>query len=110
MEARAVTDLSGLERTKYGLMEPLSSTQIVPPEALDFIIVPALTYDRDGYRIGWGGGYYDRYLPRTKGFTCGVARERLLVETVPRETHDMAVACVATEKEARLQGGASRKG
>lgn len=110
MEARVVENLEGLERTKYGLLEPLSSTRVLPPEALDFIVVPALTYDKDGYRIGWGGGYYDRYLAQTRGFTCGVARERLLVDVLPREAHDVPVLCVATEKEARLHGGASQKG
>jgi 5-formyltetrahydrofolate cyclo-ligase len=109
MEARVVAGLDGLERTKYGLLEPLSSMTVLPPEGLDFIIVPALTYDRDGFRIGWGGGFYDRYLPRTVGFTCGVARERLLTEHVPREAHDVPVRCVATEKEARLLSGASRE-
>ncbi len=78
MEARAVASTKELVTTSFGLMEPLASNHVVVPEELDFIIVPALTYDLDGYRLGWGGGYYDRYLLRTRAFTAGVTRERLL--------------------------------
>jgi 5-formyltetrahydrofolate cyclo-ligase len=109
MEARAVRDLGELSKTSFGLLEPLSSTRVVMPEELDFIIVPALSYDRDGFRIGWGGGYYDRYLLRTRAFTAGISRERLLVDTLPRETHDVAVRCVVTERKARLQDGVSHE-
>ena len=111
MEARAVSSLGELTRSDYGLLEPLDSTRVVLPEELDFIIVPALAYDRDGYRLGWGGGYYDRYLRRTGAFTAGVARQRLLRDTLPREAHDVPVDCVVTEKrrdskaEPRLRSG-----
>jgi 5-formyltetrahydrofolate cyclo-ligase len=102
MEARAFRSLDELSESSYHLLEPLSSTHVIPPEALDFIIVPALTFDHEGYRLGRGGGYYDRFLLKTQAFTAGVARERLLRVTLPREAHDIAVRCVVTEKRARL--------
>jgi 5-formyltetrahydrofolate cyclo-ligase len=67
---------------------------------LDFIIVPALTYDREGYRLGVGGGYYDRFLLRTNAFTAGVARERIMRDMLIHEAHDIPVKCVVTEKNA----------
>ncbi|SHI13214.1 5-formyltetrahydrofolate cyclo-ligase [Sporobacter termitidis DSM 10068] len=103
MDARAIASTEELSLSSYQLLEPLGSTQVVAPEALDFIIVPALAYDREGYRLGYGGGYYDRFLLKTKAFTAGIARERLLMDAVPREAHDVAVRCVVTEKEARLR-------
>jgi 5-formyltetrahydrofolate cyclo-ligase len=102
MEARTIKDLSELSESSYHLREPLSSVCVIPPEALDFIIVPALTFDSAGYRLGRGGGYYDRYLLKTNAFTAGIARERLICEAVPREAHDVPVRCVVTEKKARL--------
>ncbi len=104
MEARAISSLSELSESWYHLLEPLSSTRVIPPEALDFIVVPALAFDRDGYRLGRGGGYYDRYLLKTQAFTTGVTRECFFREVLPREAHDVPVRCVVTEKKARLAG------
>ena len=104
MDARAITDVSELSLSCYGLLEPLDSTRIIAPEELDFIIVPALSFDRDGFRLGYGGGYYDRFLAKTRAFTAGVARERLLSDILPREEHDVAVSCVVTESAARRPG------
>ena len=98
MEARVVLSLNELKETHIGLLEPLDSKQVILPEDLDFIIVPALTFDKDGYRMGKGGGYYDRYLSRTNAFKVGVGRQRLIRETLPREAHDVSVDCVVTEK------------
>ncbi len=102
MEARAIKSLSELSESWYHLLEPLSSTQIVPPEALDFIVVPALAFDLEGYRLGRGGGYYDRFLTRTPAYTAGVARECLMYDVLPREAHDVPMMSVVTEKRARL--------
>lgn len=108
MEARAISDVKELVCSAHDLMEPLQSARVFKPEELDFLIVPAVTYDVAGYRIGRGGGYYDRFLCLTRGFSAGLAREVLLMDAVIREAHDRAVACVVTEKKARLPGGASR--
>jgi 5-formyltetrahydrofolate cyclo-ligase len=102
MEARAVGSLSELSESWYHLLEPLDSTRVIPPEALDFIIVPALAFDQKGYRLGRGGGYYDRFLMKTQAFTAGVTRERLMAGMLPRDAHDIPVQCVVTEERARL--------
>ncbi len=102
MEARAIGSLDELSESWYHLLEPLNSTRIIPPEALDFVVVPALAFDREGYRLGRGGGYYDRYLLKTRAFTAGITRERLMVSVLPREAHDIPVQCVVTEERARL--------
>jgi 5-formyltetrahydrofolate cyclo-ligase len=102
MEARAIGGLSEISESWYHLLEPLSSTKVIPPDALDFIVVPALAFDHDGYRLGRGGGYYDRFLFKTKAYTAGVTRERLIRDVLPREPHDIPVQYVVTEKRARL--------
>ncbi|MCL1835754.1 MAG: 5-formyltetrahydrofolate cyclo-ligase [Oscillospiraceae bacterium] len=100
MHACAVRSLDELRPAVLGIPAPSEEAEVIAPSKLDLIIVPALTYDTDGYRLGYGGGYYDRYLPRTAAFTIGLARERLIKERLPREPHDIAVRCVMTEKGA----------
>jgi len=68
------------------------------PQAGEIIIVPGLTFDRNGYRIGKGGGYYDRLIEASPdSFTVGLARDGLLENGVPKEAHDKQVQCLVTE-------------
>jgi len=97
MKALAVDSLSELRPSLLGIPAPPTSAPEIAPEALDLVIVPALTYDRAGYRLGYGGGYYDRYLSGIPAVTVGMARERLLKNELPREPHDIAVMYVLTE-------------
>ena len=77
--------------------EPDSEAPRLEPQAGDLILVPALTFDLDGYRLGQGGGYYDRFLSAHELFSVGLARDSLLLPEVPREAHDCAVRCLVTE-------------
>ena len=97
MHARVVASLDDLHPAVLGIPAPPDSAALVDPEDLELIIVPAITYDREGYRLGYGGGYYDRYLAQTPAFTIGLARERLVRKELPRESHDIAVKCLVTE-------------
>ena len=102
MDARSVSDLRELRPAMLGIPAPPDTAPVMPPEELDLIIVPALAYDKSGYRLGYGGGYYDRFLCNIRAFTVGVARERLIMEELPREPHDIAVKCLITECETRI--------
>ena len=99
MEARVVTTLEELKPAMLDIPAPQNASAIITPAELDFIIVPALTYDRKGFRLGYGGGYYDRFLKNTRALTVGFARNRLLKSELPREPHDIAVNRLATEGE-----------
>ncbi|MGE4353636.1 MAG: 5-formyltetrahydrofolate cyclo-ligase [Oscillospiraceae bacterium] len=83
----------------YRIPEPDAGAQRIAPKPGDLIIVPALCFDSGGYRLGQGGGFYDRFLEKYAGvFAVGLCREALFLDEVPRERHDMAVRCVVTEK------------
>ena len=97
MTARRIKNLEELSPSKFGIPEPLESAMVLEPEELDLIVVPAIAFDREGYRLGHGAGYYDIYLPKTKAFTCGITRERMMVSHVPREAHDVRINCIVTE-------------
>ena len=99
MSARKIEGFDELTPSRLGIPEPAESAPVIRPDDLDFIVVPAVAFDRDGYRLGRGGGYYDRYLSYTNAFSCGVVRQKMLVPRVPREKHDIRMNCVATESE-----------
>ena len=61
-------------------------------------LIPHLMVDRDGYRLGWGGGYYDRWLVDFSGFTVCICRRGRLMEHMPREEFDMPVKLVLFEE------------
>jgi 5-formyltetrahydrofolate cyclo-ligase len=75
----------------------------VPPQGLkaetpEALIIPALAYDQLGYRLGRGGGFYDRYLETYQGVTIGVCFDDLLLsDNLPSEKHDQKVSMVVTE-------------
>lgn len=94
MEARWVKDLSGLVPGRYGIPEPGEDAPLARREELDVILVPNLCCDRAGYRLGHGGGYYDRYLAGYRGFTAALCPEELTVDALPREEHDRPVTLV----------------
>ena len=85
----------------YGIMEPImEKSELVEPEAIDLIICPCTVFDEDCNRMGMGGGYYDRYLPKCgKAVVAAVAFEVQKAERVPMEPWDKAVDLVFTEKK-----------
>ena len=104
MDARLVSNIDELKPAMLGIPAPSAEAEIVAPGEIDLVIVPALTYDRHGFRLGYGGGYYDRYLPQTRAFKVGVARESLLRDDLPHEAHDISVDCLVTEKQVSRLG------
>ena len=99
MSARKIVGFDELSQSRFGIPEPAESAQEIGPDELDFIVVPATALDSEGYRLGRGAGYYDRYLSYTSAFACGVVRGKMLVSRVPREKHDIRMNCVVTENE-----------
>jgi len=94
----ALFDGAGLVPGSLNIPQPGESSERVYPRAGDVILVPALSYDAEGYRLGQGGGYYDRFLSACDAFTVGLCRESMLSSGLPREEHDIPVKCLVTEK------------
>lgn len=83
----------------YGILEPEKDAPVITPRDGDVIVVPALTFDRAGFRMGKGKGYYDRFLKKRDFISIGLARDCLLVDHVPRQEHDMRVGILVTDRE-----------
>ena len=82
----------------YGIQEPKMSCALVTAADIDFAVVPCLSFDRKGRRLGQGGGYYDRLLPQLRCPTALICREQLMSPEVPVEEHDMRCTMLITEK------------
>ena len=97
-----VEDLSQLREGCYGIREPDPSLPVFDPkEHADkkmICFVPALVFDRCGYRLGYGKGYYDRYLCDFPGVKMGVEYQGCVVDSLPRGRFDTAVDFLVTEK------------
>jgi 5-formyltetrahydrofolate cyclo-ligase len=92
-----ISNLSELKEGFAGIKEP--SGEEYPKEKIDIVVVPAVAFDRKGYRIGYGKGYYDRFLSDYKGLKIGLAYQFQLMEKLPHEEHDVPVDIVITPFE-----------
>ena len=97
---RKITEFSQLEAVFYGLFEPIiEQTMEVYPEDIDLLFVPGLAYTREGFRLGFGGGYYDRYLTSYNGKTLSLAFHVQVIPQFPIEKHDIPVSKIITNDE-----------
>lgn len=97
MEFYYLQDLSDLEKGMYQIQEPTGDAIYVPQNG-DICIVPAVTYDRFGYRLGYGKGYYDRFLYGFDGVKIGLCYSSLIEKELPRNNYDIKVDILITEK------------
>jgi 5-formyltetrahydrofolate cyclo-ligase len=93
----------------WGIPEPREGLEEVPPFLIDAVAVPGAAFDTAGRRCGYGGGFYDTYLPRTRPGILWVARafEAQHVDEVACDPHDLAVGAVVTEARVIRPGEAA---
>lgn len=98
MDFYIIESFQQLETVYMKLKEPIiSETTLATAEQIDLMIVPGVVFCRRGYRIGFGGGYFDRYLSDYKGKTRSLAFQSQVIEEVPVEAHDIPVEGIYTE-------------
>ena len=85
-----VYDPQQLVKTSFGLLEPQGDLEVVDASQIDLIHVPGLAFTMEGYRIGYGGGYYDRYLEQFTGHTLSTIYPCQIQDFIP-ENHDIPV-------------------
>jgi len=81
---------------RFGMLEPEASLPQVGPEEVDIVLVPGVAFDRYGARLGYGGGFYDRFLPGTSALRVGIALESAVAEALPCAEHDQRMDWIAT--------------
>ncbi|WP_099361920.1 5-formyltetrahydrofolate cyclo-ligase [Fredinandcohnia onubensis] len=98
MTFREITFYSQLEVVYYGLQEPVEEqTSAVIHNEIDLLFVPGLSFETKGYRLGHGGGYYDRYLAQYQGDTVSLAFPIQVVDEIPVEPFDIPVKKIVTD-------------
>ena len=97
MEVRLYEPDRPLVPASFGILEPPADAPLLARPDIDLALVPAVCYDRRGFRLGFGGGYSDRWLSGFSGFTVGLCRDCVLQDRVPTEDHDCRVDLLLTE-------------
>lgn len=95
-----VTSLDDLESGKYGINEPKKDLPLYSPSPSghSVCVLPAIIYDKRGYRLGYGKGYYDRFLSSFKGTKAGLIYSDFLIDKIPYGRFDLKSDVVITEK------------
>lgn len=91
-------DTANLRTGEYGILEPAVIEPCDPAE-IDLMLIPGRAFDKDGNRLGRGGGYYDRFarMDAPGAIRCGIAFRCQLLDAVPHAGHDVPVASIITE-------------
>jgi 5-formyltetrahydrofolate cyclo-ligase len=85
-------------QSEYGMPEPVARREI-PPQEVDALVIPGLAFDRNGFRLGYGGGFYDRYVRRTRpdALRVGIGFSEQVVGDVPHSDADERVDRIVTQ-------------
>ncbi len=97
MQAYEITGPEDVEKGFYGILEPKDYCRQVEKEEIDLALIPCLSADRTGVRLGYGGGYYDRYLEGAAFPAICLCRKALLSESLPAMAYDKRVDAIITE-------------
>lgn len=83
-----------LVKGRFGIMEPLPYG---PVDRMDLLVVPGVAFDKKGYRLGYGKGYYDKFLAKKKVVSIGLGYSFQLLDNLPKDMHDKKLDAIATE-------------
>ncbi len=99
MEMYYIKSMNDLEEGMYGILEPKNSCTICKDWKDCLCIVPAFCNDKKGYRLGYGGGYYDRFLNQFTGKTVGINYSECVREEIQHGRYDVPIQMLLTERD-----------
>ena len=94
---RKIGGLEDLEKGEFGIMEPKDNCPIV--EDIDVVLVPTVGITKNGIRLGYGYGYYDRFLSKSNAKTISLTYSKQIVKSIPFSEKDIKIDWVVTEDE-----------
>lgn len=98
MKFYTIQSLEDLKTSKFGLLEPIHTDNEAVPDETTLMLVPGVVFDYSCNRIGYGAGYYDRYLKRfPNAKTIGLAFDIQMIESIPCNGHDIPMDIILTE-------------
>ena len=83
-----IHSMEDLTQGRFGIQEPKNPVEF-PKDKIDFAIVPGIAFDREGYRLGYGKGYYDRFLRDISPYKIGVCQEEFYLDSIPHDSYDI---------------------
>lgn len=95
MEFRKIVDFSSLEKGSFDIMEP--KDECIRDNNLDVILVPTIAITPNGVRLGYGHGFYDRFLAENETTTISLTLEKQIVKNIPRDEHDKNIDWIVSE-------------
>jgi len=98
MDFFEIKSLDDLEKGTYGILEPNTLCKKVDALNFQLCIVPAVCFDLEGFRIGFGKGYYDRFLEKFTGVKMGLTYSCLITKKLPRGRFDQKIEIIISEK------------
>ncbi len=99
MQAKKVENLSHLQKGMYGILQPSEQQQTVDKQKIDIVIIPCMSANSKGERLGKGKGYYDRFLQNTSFLKIVVCQHEYLYDNLPVNEYDILADIVVTDKE-----------
>ena len=96
LEFREIDGFSSLEPGSFDIMEPKSNCPIA--DKIEVLVIPAIGTSVDRHRIGYGRGFYDRYLANSNAVKIALCFQKQIVKTIPHEEHDVQMDYVVTEE------------
>lgn len=101
MIAVNIKSFDELKEGSYGILEPIHNEEF--NGQIDFSVVPGVAFSKEGYRIGYGKGYYDRFLKNKNTFKLGICHNELLFDEIPFDEFDEKLDMIITpEREIRI--------
>ena len=97
MEFRKIIDFSSLEHGSFDIMEPKDDCPV--NNNLDVILVPTVGIDHSGVRLGYGYGFYDKFLAENKTITISLTLEKQIIKKIPKSDHDILMDWIVTEDQ-----------
>ena len=95
IEFRKITDFSCLEKGSFDLMEPKDDCPV--DNNLDLLLVPTIGISQEGVRLGYGHGFYDKFLSKNQAETVSLVYEKQVIRKIPRSEHDIIMNWILTE-------------
>lgn len=97
MKVYRIDSMEDLEPGAYGILEPAAGCDLIPPEMIRLAVVPCVSCDLAGRRLGYGGGYYDRYLTQTDACRAVLCRQKAMCREIPADANDVRMDLVISE-------------
>ncbi len=99
LELIYIENLKDVEKGKYSILEPKKHLKEANPKTIDLILVPGIAFAKNGHRVGYGQGFYDKLLKKTTTFKIGIAYDFQIVKNIKGQKHDIPMNMIVTEKQ-----------